>query len=173
MDLLVYILEESRAYRRRLRKRIMDAFERYLEQNKCNPECRALTCKSYGEVYKREHHCEIEPKETNFELATYGDALLKFALCSLLLDKCTQLTEEKKQYETDKFLIETVAKHYQLLDYMNFDRSNNKIPQCYEAFENESTKYIATTVEAVLGAIYQKNEDFQEISGLVESWTKL
>lgn len=151
----------------------MDIFKEYITQNKRNPECRALTCKSYGEVYKREHHCEIDPRATNFELATYGDALLKFALCSLLLDKCTQLTETKKDYETDKFLIETVAKHYGLLDYMNFDRSNDKILQRYEAFENENTKYIATTVEAVLGAIYQQNKDFQEICELVEGWTKL
>lgn len=151
----------------------MDIFEEYILKYKCNPECRALTCKSYGEVYKRGHHCEIDPKATNYELATYGDALLKFALCSLLLDKCEQLSKEKEKYETDKFLIETVAKHYQLLEFMNFDRSNDKIPQCYEVFENENTKYIATTVEAVLGAIYQQNKDFKEICELVESWTKL
>lgn len=151
----------------------MDIFEEYILKYKLNSECRALTCKSYGEVYKREHRCEIDPKATNYELATYGDALLKFALCSLLLDKCEQLSKEKEKYETDKFLIETVAKHYRLLDYMNFDRSNDKIPQCYEAFENENTKYIATTVEAVLGAIYQQNKDFQAICNLVDSWTKL
>ncbi len=34
----------------------MDTFETYIEQNKRNTECRALTCKSYGEVYKREQH---------------------------------------------------------------------------------------------------------------------
>lgn len=151
----------------------MDIFEEYITQNKRNPECRALTCKSYSEVYKRRHHCEINPKATNFELATYGDALLKFALCSLMLDKCEKLTEKKKKYESDKFLIETVARHYRLLDYMNFDRENKQIPQCYEAFENENTKYIATTVEAVLGEIYRQNKDFQEICELVESWTKL
>ncbi len=70
-------------------------------------------------------------------------------------------------------MIETVARHYRLLDYMNFDRENKQIPQCYEAFENENTKYIATTVEAVLGEIYRQNKDFQEICELVESWTKL
>lgn len=149
-----------------------DTFERYIEENKRNPDCRALTCKSYGEVYKREHHCEIDPKATNYELATYGDALLKFALCSLLLDKCEQLTETKKDYETDKFLIETVAKHYRLLDYMNFDTEDKKILQEYK-YHNKKTKYIATTVEAVLGAIYQQNNDFDEICKLVESWTKL
>lgn len=86
----------------------MDIFEEYITHNKHNTECRALTCKSYGEVYKREHHCEIYPRATNFELATYGDALLKFALCTLLLDKCTLLSKEKEKFETDKFLIETM-----------------------------------------------------------------
>jgi len=56
---------------------------------------------------------------------------------------------------------------------MNFDRSNDKILQRYEAFENENTKYIATTVEAFLGAIYQQNKDFSKICELVEGWTKL
>lgn len=150
----------------------MDIFDEYITQNKHNPECRALTCKSYGEVYKREHHEELKSIQHNYELATYGDALLKFALCSLLLDKCKQLTEEKKQYETDKFLIETVAKHYRLLDYMNFDTEDKKILQEYK-YHKKKTKYIATTVEAVLGEIYRQNKDFQEICELVESWTKL
>lgn len=151
----------------------MDIFEEYILKNKCNPQCRALTCKSYGEVYKREQHKGLTPTQHNYELATYGDALLKFALCTLLLDNCEQLSKEKEKYETDKFLIETVAKHYQLLDYTHFDRNNDKIPQCYEAFENENTKYIATTVEAVLGAVYQQNKDFKAICNLVDSWTKL
>lgn len=151
----------------------MDIFKEYISSNKRNPECRALTCKSYGEVYKKEKHCEIDLQKTNYELATYGDALLKFALCSLLLDACKQLSEEKKKYETDKFLIETVAKHYRLLDYMNFDRDNEQIPKCYEVFENENTKYIATTVEAVLGEIYRQNKDFRAICELVKSWIEL
>ena len=150
----------------------MDIFEEYISNNKRNPECRALTCKSYGEVYKREYHCEIDSKAINYELATYGDALLKFALCVLLLDKCEQLTETKKDYETDKFLIETVAKHYQLLDYMNFDTEDKKILQEYK-YHKKKTKYIATTVEAVLGSIYQQNKDFQAICNLVDGWTKL
>lgn len=150
----------------------MDIFEEYITQNKRNPECRALTCKSYGEVYKLEHHEGLKSIQHNFELATYGDALLKFALCTLLLDKCTQLTEEKKQYETDKFLIETVAKYYRLLDYMNFDREDKKILQVYK-YHKKKTKYIATTVEAVLGTIYQQNKDFSKICELVEGWTKL
>ncbi len=132
-----------------------------------------MTCRSYGEVYKREHHEELKPTQHNYELATYGDALLKFALCSLLLDNCEQLSKKKEKYETDTFLIETVAKHYRLLEYMNFDRSDDNIPKCYKTFENKNTKYIATTVEAVLGAIYRQNEDFQAICNLVDCWMKL
>ncbi len=147
----------------------MDIFEVYISENKCNPECRALTCKSYGEVYKKEKHCEIDLQKTNYELATYGDVLLKFSLCSLLLDSCEQLSEKKKKYETDKFLIETVAQHYRLLDYMNFDKSDKKILQEYR-YHKKKTKYIATTVEAVLGAIYQQNKDLEEIFKLVDSW---
>ena len=147
----------------------MDIFEEYITKNKLNPECRALTCKSYGEVYKKEHGKELTSKQHNYELATYGDALLKFALCTLLLDNCTLLTQEKEKYETDAYLIETVAKHYQLLEYMNFDRADKKILKEY-TFHKKKTKYIATTVEAVLGAIYQQNKNFDEICNLVKSW---
>lgn len=151
----------------------MDIFEEYITEHKDDSECRALTYRSYGEVYKLEHHEVLKPIQHNFELATYGDALLKFALCALLLDKCEKLSEEKKKYECDKFLIEVVAKHYKLLNYMKFDRNDTKILQCYELSENKNTKYIATTVEAVLGAIYQEHNDFKAICELVESWTKL
>ena len=151
----------------------MDIFEEYITEHKDDSECRALTYRSYGEVYKLEHHEELKSIQHNCELATYGDALLKFALCALLLDKCENLSEEKKKYECDKFLIEVVAKHYKLLNYMKFDRNNKQIHQRYKFFKKGNTKYIATTVEAVLGAIYQKNNDFKEICELVESWTKL
>lgn len=156
----------------------MDIFEKYIKENKRNEECRALTCKSYGEVYKKDKREELESKKTNFELATYGDALLKFVLCDLFLDKKPQLSEYKKKYEEDKFLIEVIAKHYNLLEYMNFDREDKKIPQEYVMHESgnknkNATKYIATTVEAVLGAIYLENRTFESIRNLVESWTNL
>ena len=151
----------------------MDIFEKYIKENK-DKDCRALTCKSYGEVYKKEYHKELELKETNFELATYGDALLKFLLCSILLDKCEQLSEEKKKYESDEFLIEKVAKHYDLLQYVRFDKGNKGIQQEYKYSKKDKTKYIATTVEAVLGALFKEEKyDFNSIFDLVESWMKL
>ena len=153
----------------------MDIFETYIQKNKRDEKCRALTCTSYRKVYQNKFHSQLELNQTNFELATYGDALLKFALCALLLDNVQQLSEYKKQYEKDKFLIEIIAKHYKLLDYMNFDRDDEKIPQEYISHEadNNPTKYIATTVEAVLGAIYKENNDFDSICKLIESWISL
>lgn len=160
----------------------MDIFEAYIQKNKCNEDCRALTCDSYKKVYQNKAHKPFESNKTNFELATYGDALMKFALCSLLLDNCESLTESKKTYETDKFLIEVVAKHYELLDYMNFDRNDKSIPQEYisreakksnhtrKAKKKNPTKYIATTVEAVIGAIYLENKNFDSICDLIKSW---
>lgn len=154
----------------------MDIFEAYLQKNKRDENCRALTCKSYGKVYQKQYRKQLDPNQTNFELATYGDALMKFALCSLLLDNVSQLSKQKEKYENDKFLIEVVAKHYKLLDYMNFDRNDEKIPQEYVSHEtdnNNPTKYIATTVEAVLGAIYQENREFERICELIKSWIDL
>lgn len=58
----------------------MDIFEKFIEENKQNTTCRALTCKSYAKVIQNEHREAIKPNQNNFELATYGDALLNFAL---------------------------------------------------------------------------------------------
>ena len=148
----------------------MDIFEEYIKEHKRDKHCRALTCKSYSEIYKKQYHEELGSTEKNDDLATYGDALLKFVLCGILLDKAEKLSEEKQQYETDRFLIETVARHYNLLDYINFDRGDEKILQKYKHYENDKTKYIATTVEAVLGAIYLANQDLESICELVNRW---
>ena len=156
----------------------MDIFAEYICAHKDDEICRALTCVSYKKVYQKQHRKELDDKQTNFELATYGDALLKFALCNLLLNEVSQLSEHKKQYEEDKFLIEVVAQHYNLLEYIKFDREDKKIRQEYKFYKTQKdkknpTKYIATTVEAVLGAIYKENNDFGSICKLIESWIDL
>ena len=148
----------------------MDIFEEYITKHKRDENCRALTCKSYRKVYQNKHQKKLDEDRINTQLATYGDALLKFALCSILLDKAEKLSESKKEYETDEYLIIYVAKHYKLLDYMNFDRDDDEVLQDYIFDNDKKTKYIATTVEAVLGAIFQENNDFESIRILVESW---
>lgn len=155
----------------------MDIFEKFLidhkEDIKKNIICRALTCSSYKKVYQQKHSIELNENQTNTELATYGDAVLKLALCELLLDKKENLSEEKKKYESDKVLIEVIAEHYKLLDYINFDKDDTKIPKEYKHNETDTTKYIATTVEAIIGTIYRKNKDLNSICELVDTWIDL
>ena len=114
----------------------------------------------------------------NTELATYGDALLKFTLCELFLDRVNKLSAVKQNYESDVALV-GVAERYDLLRYLHFDRADRRIPQDYEVrpvpldcppdeerrlrADNEKHKYIATAVEALLGAMYHAHADMDEI----------
>jgi dsRNA-specific ribonuclease len=153
---------------------IMDIFEAYLAHHKAHREDTvALVCASYKPVYQRLHGEALIDDRVNTELATYGDALLRFALVSLFLDKVEKLSEHIKQYLTDKFLIECVAEHYRLLDYILYDEDNPLIPAQYVFYKNDRTKYIATSVEAVLGDIYREGASMEDIRALVESWTHL
>lgn len=155
----------------------MDIFKEYLNAHKQDKNCRALTCKSYKKVYQKENCEELADIKTNYEFATYGDALLNLSLCHIFLDKCEQLTKKKSDYETDEYLVKTVANYYNLLDYMNFDRQDKSIHQNYDYVKKEKDndgpyKYIATTVEAVLGALFKdEGKSFEEICYLVKSWT--
>lgn len=89
-----------------------------------------------------------------------------------MFGKVEHLSEEKKKYENDKFLIETVAKRYNLLDYINFDSKDDNILKEYKHDDNDRTKYIATSVEAILGEIYRESDDINGICKLVETWMK-
>ena len=58
-----------------------DKFHEYLYGKGGKTRERALTARSY----KNTNH-NLEDKDTNFELATYGDAILKLALTKILFD---------------------------------------------------------------------------------------
>lgn len=154
----------------------MDYFEKYLTDHKCDQSCPALTCPSYGEIYKRDHHSELSPGQMNTDLATLGDAVLKLVLCDILYHNgCKKISEEKKKYECDQILIEKIAEKYQLLKYMKFDESDEKIKQEYVYYKSKNgktihTKYIATTVEAVIAAIYLEQNSLAPIRELVLGW---
>lgn len=130
---------------------------------------RALTAKSYKNVKKT-----LKDTQTNEELATYGDALLKFALCEILLDDEDPkgLSETKKKYESDRVLVSAVARYYDLIKYLYFDREDCNIPQNYY-YEDDSHKYIATAVEALLGAHYKIYGDFSAIKSIVRGWIRI
>ena len=159
-----------------------DPFLRYLQEGDDPWRTRALTdatCRRDG------HRLPIE--EVNTELATYGDALLKFTLCELFLDRVNKLSAVKQNYESDVALV-GVAERYDLLRYLHFDRSDRRIPQDYSVrpvpldcppdeerrlrSDNEKHKYIATAVEALLGAMYHTHADMDEIRATVRSFVE-
>ena len=153
----------------------MDLFEEYLSKKKESFLIdRALTDKSYRNEYQRIYHKEYDG-EVNTDLATYGDAVIKLCYCELLLDKVEKLTEEKAKYESDEYLVKYVAQHYSLVDHINKDKDNKDLPddydyEKYESNNHNKTKYIATAVEAMIGAIYKNTKDLNAITQLLKEW---
>ena len=156
----------------------MDKIEELLnakENNLATPlQLRALTDKSYKKTPNNQD-CKI-----NFELATYGDAILKCALCKIYFERENKdnfgfkgkLTEWKKQYESDEVLIKFIARHYDILNFLNFDSGDTKKPQDYK-YEDKNAKrrykYIATAMEACVAAVYIENGE-SEVVQIVKQW---
>jgi dsRNA-specific ribonuclease len=155
---------------------MQDKFYEYLGDQSRPTRQRALTASSYKNI---DH--SLEDADTNSELATYGDALLKLAFCKILFDKdVSNITVEKQKYEPDKVFVEIIAQHYELLNYIRFDESNNNIPQDYGYRESSKkgkdspSKYIATAVEALIAAFYLDNkEDFSLVVEIAKHWIEL
>lgn len=169
----------------------MDKIEELLKDPKTDLQKKALTDKSYKKPPNNQD-CKI-----NFELATYGDAILKCVLCKIYFEKEDEdnfgfkgkLTEWKKQYESDEVLVRVVAKHYNLLNFLEFDRDDKKKPHDYKySDENEGSgeekakdeehisagtkrryKYIATAMEACIAAVYIENGE-NEVIEIVKQW---
>lgn len=159
-----------------------DPFLRYLEEGDDPWRTRALTDASCHRDGVR-----LPIEEVNTELATYGDALLKFTLCELFLDRVNKLSAVKQNYESDVALVK-VAERYDLLRYLHFNRADRRIPQDYDVrpvpldcpaeeerrlrADNERHKYIATAVEALLGAMFHAHADMDEIRATVRSFVE-
>ena len=150
----------------------MDLFEEYLQTKETSEWVkRALTDKSYKNANQY-------GGSVNTDLATYGDAVIKLCYLELLLDNSKKLSEEKAKFESDKFLVEKVAKHYQLIEHISKDLQDENLPNDYDyectPGENKNRhKYIATAVEAMVGAIYKETKDLKPIIELLDSWRKL
>ena len=104
-----------------------DKFADYLQHGTGRWHTRALTDKSLQSK-------DMPESDTNVTLATYGDAVLKLALCELLLDRVEELTIEKAKYESDVSLVQ-IAEHYHLLEYLHFAKNNPQIPQDYRYYK--------------------------------------
>ena len=148
-----------------------DPFREFLEKGSGAWRLRALTTKSYRNVDR-----SLSDEDTNEELATYGDAVLKLALCELLLDKVDALSVVKQRYENDRVLVRVIARHYDILRYLRYDKSNRYIPADYDLVKREDDdnyKYIATAVEALLGAHYKEHRDYDAVLEIVSRFKEL
>lgn len=148
-----------------------DPFREFLENGSGAWRTRALTARSYRSVDR-----SLSEEETNEELATYGDALLKLAYCELLLDKVDHLSVEKAKYENDRVLVRVIARHYDILRYLRYDEKNKSIPSDYDLVKREDDdnyKYIATAVEALLGAHYKEYRDYETVLKIVARFKEL
>lgn len=160
----------------------MDKIEKLLNNPKTDLQKQALTDKSYKKTPNNQD-CKI-----NFELATYGDAILKCALCKIYFERENidnfgfkgKLTEWKKQYESDEVLVRVIAKHYNLLNFLRYDEKGNGKPeeqklQDYDhkgKDDKDRHKYIATAMEACIAAVYIENGE-SEVIEIVKQWIKL
>ena len=171
----------------------MDLFEEYLK-NGNKYVVQALTDDSYNAyrcrgIRKKDPHFEEvqNPLSTNFDMATYGDAILKMILMDYLWDKESQPTIEKSGLESDLMLVEVIARHYNILEYLRYDTGDNDqhgqnhLPQNYDYRKTTNSnknphKFIATCIEAMIAAIYldSPKENFEKLRQLItEQWVPM
>ena len=171
----------------------MDLFEEYLDKREESKWVkRALTDRSFKKESQEKKGKTLPKDETNEDLATYGDAVIKLGYSEILFDKEEKLSEVKAKLESDEFFVTRIARHYKLLDYILIDRSDKKIVRDYDygpkndpKGEDDSKgknnpkksnsrnphKYIATAVEAMIGAIYmEEGKKLEPIIELLEEW---
>lgn len=157
----------------------MDKIEELLKDPKTDLQKQALTDTSYKNI---DH--SLSDDDTNAELATYGDAILKLALCKIYWDKknagikfSDNLSQWKEKHESDEVLVRVIAKHYNVLNFLRYDKKGNgkpeeQKPQDYDhkgQNDNDRHKYLATAMEASIAAVYLENGK-NEVIEIVKQW---
>lgn len=147
----------------------MDIFEKAIKkQVKLKYLNMALRDKSYVtkyyEIYKNPL---LMP--TNKKLSTYGDCILDWA-CVILFIKLDKSGTEIAKYRSNKFLVEIVAKYYDLDKYIlkiDKKKSNKYI------YIEKKNKYLADAIEAIIAVIFINHNDIKEIVNLLKFWVDL
>ena len=113
-----------------------DLFERYLNEKNCKYIKIALTDSSYntarskGVKKNNPNYEELhKPLPTNRDLATIGDALMKWIYAKHFYkdEKTNKLSKKIEQYITDEYLVSVVAKHYDILKYLQFGKTKTAL----------------------------------------------
>ena len=157
----------------------MDNIEELLKDPKTDLQKQALTDTSYKNI---DH--SFSDYDTNFELATYGDAVLKLALCKIYRDRknagikfSDNLSKWKEKHESDEVLVRVISKHYNLLNFLRYDEKGNGKPEEQKPHDYDYQgknakrryKYIATAMEASIAAVYLENGE-NEVIEIVKQW---
>lgn len=117
--------------------------------------------KKYYEIYKKPL---LMP--TNKKLSTYGDCILNWA-CVILFIELNKCGAEIAKYRSNKFLVEVVAKYYDLDKYIL--KIDKKKPNNYIYIEKKN-KYLADAIEAIIAVIFINRHDINEIVELLSFW---
>ena len=159
----------------------MDKFEKYLNEKDKWIDL-ALTNNSYKNFIRNgirknnpRHEDANSFDKDNLDLSTLGDAIIKFVYVNIFINdnKIEMLSKEIENYITDKYFITKIAKKYDILKHLKYDKSDSNMHTDYEYKNNENRKFIATAVEAMIGAIYLINKDgnwFDEIASILKEW---
>ncbi len=145
---------------------VVDIFEKAIKkQVKLKYLNIALRDKSYVtkyyEIYKK---ALLMP--TNKKLSTYGDCILNWA-CVILFIKLNKPGAEIAKYRSNKFLVEVVAKYYDLDKYiLKIDKkeANNYI------YIEKKNKYLADAIEAIIAVIFINHKNINEVVELLNFW---
>lgn len=136
---------------------------------------RALTDRSCKNSRK---YADISEKDTNYELATLGDSVLRMCLTDIFLDNGIELSNLKQGYESNRILVTVIGKHYDILKYLIHNEYDDHWPADYgwnphgNKQDDPVHKHIATAMEALLGAVY-RTRGLRSAKAVVNSWIKL
>lgn len=156
------------------KKNDIDIFQKYLKSEEKYIKI-ALTDSSYKN-YCEKHNLSF--CDDNKNLATLGDAIIKFVYAKMLYNECKnkKYSKEIEKYITDEKLVR-IASKYDLIQYIDLDEDDDKIRKDYDYVPKKGKsphKYIATTVEAMVAAIYNNNNNnLEEIEKILDNWKDL
>lgn len=154
------------------KKNDIDIFQKYLKSEEKYIKI-ALTDSSYKN-YCEKHNLSF--CDDNKNLATLGDAIIKFVYAKMLYNECKnkKYSKEIEKYITDEKLVR-IASKYDLIQYIDLDEDDDKIRKDYDYVPKKGKsprKYIATAVEAMVAAIYNNN-NLEEIEKILDNWKDL
>jgi len=127
---------------------------------------RALTRKAYAkEQQDKDYNCADQTV-----LSTLGDAVWKLAVSEYLLDKdCNtsgQLTIERSGFENEEKQVK-IAQYLRIWDFIRTNLGEEKVNA------KGNPRVLATTLEALIGAIFLDTKKYEDTKEVISKWFKI